>query len=83
MQTPAMRNRLLMQVIWPAFIAACVLEVVVFALVDPQDLHWFGARLSVSRNGVYSCAFLVFWLIAATSSWLSVLLANPVADPLE
>ena len=83
MHTRPMKSRLLMQVIWPAFIAACALELVVFALVDPQELHWFGLRVSMSRNGVYSGAFMVFWLIAAGSSWLSVLLATPVVDSSE
>ena len=27
---------------WPAFIAACLLELLVFAMVDPQDVTWSG-----------------------------------------
>lgn len=70
-----MKTRLLLQVLWPAFMAACVLEMVVFALVDPHELHWFGLPVTFSRSGVYSCAFLAFWLVTAGSSWLSLLLA--------
>ena len=29
-------------VLWPAFLMAGVLETLVFALVDPAGLHWFG-----------------------------------------
>ena len=27
-------------VLWPSFLAACALEMLVFGLVDPGDLHW-------------------------------------------
>ncbi len=52
---------LLMRAAWPAFLAACVLELVVFALVDPQDMHWSGHALELSRQAVYTLAFFVFW----------------------
>jgi hypothetical protein len=69
-----MKSRLFLQVLWPAFMAACVLEMLVFALVDPHELHWFGLPVTISRSGVYSCAFLAFWLVTAGSSWLSLML---------
>ena len=28
--------------LWPAFLMAGVMEVLVFALVDPSNLHWLG-----------------------------------------
>ncbi len=31
----------LMWIAWPAFMVAGILEMLVFAMVDPQDLHWF------------------------------------------
>ncbi len=34
----------LMLIVWPAFMSACLLELVVFALVDPLDLHWSASR---------------------------------------
>jgi len=71
-----MRARLLMIVAWPAFLAACLLEAVVFALVDPLELHWAGHSLASSRQLVYAAFFLVFWLGAMISSALTVLLAG-------
>jgi hypothetical protein len=47
----------------------------VFAVVDPQDLHWFGQTVEMSRQGVYTLAFFVFWIIASVSSALTTLLA--------
>ncbi|HSV51963.1 MAG TPA: hypothetical protein VLJ57_07595 [Burkholderiaceae bacterium] len=72
-----MASRLLILVAWPAFLAACVLEVLVFAVVDPHDLHWFGLPFAPSRQAVYSGAFLIFWLVAIGASALTALLARP------
>ncbi|MGE0099746.1 MAG: hypothetical protein AB7S86_15495 [Hydrogenophaga sp.] len=69
-----------MVIVWPAFLLAAVLEMVVFALVDPSDLHWFGQPLHWSRQAVYTVAFFVFWAVAAVSSALTLLLARPSSD---
>jgi hypothetical protein len=62
-------------ILWPAFLAACLLEALVFSLVDPGDVHWFGQASQPSRQGVYSVAFFCFWLISAACSgfvlWLN------------
>lgn len=65
----------LMWIAWPAFLVAAVLEMVVFALVDPSDMHWFGAPLPFSREAVYTMAFFVFWGATMVSSALTTLLA--------
>jgi len=65
----------LMWIAWPAFLVAAMLEMVVFALVDPGDLHWFGAPLPFSREAVYTMAFFVFWGATMVSSALTTLLA--------
>jgi len=70
----------LMWVLWPAFLAAGVLEVLVFALVDPQELHWNGQPLLWSRAAVYTVAFFVFWGIAIVSNGLTALLAMPADE---
>lgn len=67
--------RRLMWIAWPAFLAAGVLEMLVFAVVDPQDLHWLGAPLAWPREGVYTVAFFGFWVITMASSALTTLLA--------
>ncbi len=71
-----MLHKRLMCVLWPAFLAACVLEALVFALIDPQDLHWLGQELSASRETIYTVAFFAFWLIAAAGSALTAQLAK-------
>ena len=53
---------------------------VVFALVDPGDLHWFGSPLAMSREAVYTLAFFVFWGLTMASSALTTLLALPSTE---
>lgn len=65
----------MMWIVWPAFLVACVLEALVFAMLDPQDLHWLGQPIGMSRLGVYSVAFFLFWVMAMVSSGLTILLS--------
>jgi hypothetical protein len=56
---------------------AAVLEMVVFALVDPGDLRWFGGEtLDLSPRAVYTLAFFVFWAVIAVGAALAVLLCS-------
>ena len=70
-----MLNQRLMWIAWPAFLLAGVIEMLVFAMVDPQNLHWFGQPLALSREAVYTLAFFVFWILTMASSALTTLLS--------
>lgn len=62
-------------VAWPAFLVAGVLEIAVFAFVDPASLHTLsGAELGLSATAVYSLAFFLFWGATAAACALTVLL---------
>ena len=74
-----MSNRMIL-IAWPAFLAACVLELLVFALVDPMDLHWWGQGLAWSRQAVYTGAFFAFWLVTAGACALTTLLRSSPAE---
>ena len=65
----------LMWIAWPAFLVAGLLEILVFGLVDPQDLHWFGHPLALSRLGVYTLSFFAFWILVMVASALTTLLS--------
>jgi hypothetical protein len=76
-----MLKQRLMWILWPAFMMAGIFEILVFAMVDPQDLHWFdGQPLELSRQGVYTIAFFIFWAVISISGALTTLLA---ASPFE
>ena len=75
--------RLALVVGWPSFLVAALLEMVVFAFVDPSSLHSVnGADLKFSANAVYSVAFLVFWVCAAAACLLALAL-NRSADAIN
>lgn len=63
-----LRARVLL-ILWPSFVMAGVLEMLVFAVVDPGSLQWPGGdTMQWSRSATYSVAFLVFWGVIALSS---------------
>ncbi len=70
-----MKSKRLMWIAWPAFLVAAVLEMLVFAFVDPTHLHFGGSSLSWSREAVYTVSFFVFWALTIASSSLTTLLS--------
>jgi len=68
--------RVALQVLWPAFLMAGVLEMLVFAVVDPSDLRGpGGSPMPWPREAIYTLSFLVFWLVIATACAGTALLA--------
>ncbi len=62
-------------VAWPGFLSAALLEIAVFAFVDPQTLRTLeGVEILLSDTAVYSLAFLVFWIITSAGGVLTLLL---------
>ncbi len=64
-----------MWIAWPAFLVAAVLEMIVFAFVDPSELQWSGHSLDLSREAVYTITFFLFWGGTMASSALTTLLS--------
>ena len=69
-----MLTRRLMWIAWPAFLIAGVIEMLLFAVLDPQSLQWFGQPMQWSREAIYTLAFFVIWVLTMISSALTVLL---------
>ena len=68
-------------VAWPAFLVAAVLEIGVFAFVDPNSLHTLGgAALGLSETAVYSLAFFFFWAATAAACALTLLLQRAAEE---
>lgn len=65
--------RRLGSVVWPAFLGAAVLEILVFAFVDPQHLQLpGGGELTLSSTAFYSLAFFAFWAVVAGACLLTM-----------
>ena len=58
-------------VLWPAFIAAGIAEVVFFTVIDPKQLFLLGKPVELPDMATYSIGFLMFWIICAGSSLMS------------
>lgn len=77
LQVPRFRDRVLM-ILWPSFVMAGVLEMLVFAVVDPGSLKWFGEDpIDWSNSTIYSVTFLIFWGVISTSGAITRLLELP------
>lgn len=73
--------RAALTIAWPAFVMAGVLEMIVFAFVDPGDLHWLdGAPLEMSRQAVYTIAFFVFWAVICAAGIATALLRRSAQE---
>lgn len=67
---------MLMIVLWPAFLMACVATGLFFSLVDPMELIVLDQRLQMHVTGVYTVGFFAFWLLGILSSGLTALLVQ-------
>lgn len=66
---------------WPAFVMAGMIEMLVFAFVDPEDLRWLGgAQVELSRTAVYTVAFFGFWLMVGLAGSITQLLLRESGD---
>ncbi|MDR7268082.1 hypothetical protein J2X20_000711 [Pelomonas saccharophila] len=81
---PSRVARFAMAVAWSSFLAAGVLEALVFAVVDPGELRWFGAApVQLSAQAVYTVSFLIFWGVIALGASLALLLVHLPEDQVK
>lgn len=74
---PTRVMRFAMAVAWSSFLSAGVMEALVFAVVDPAELRWFGAApVELSAQAVYTLSFLIFWAVVALGASLALLLVS-------
>jgi hypothetical protein len=69
-----MKWRSWMLIVWPSFLMAGATSAMVFALIDPLDIAFFG-HLHAERQIVYAGGFFLFWAMAALSSALTIYMA--------
>lgn len=68
------------QILWPSFLAASALEMIVFALLDPAELGWTHEPHMWSVLGVYSVAFFLFWIFTIASSAVTAYLLRNTTE---
>jgi hypothetical protein len=78
MATAPSWSRKVMAILWSAFLVAGVQEALVFVVVDPLSLHWFGSdAIDWSVQAIYTVTFLIFWSTTATAGALALWLYSP------
>ena len=71
-----MNKALFMSVVWPAFLGAAVLEMLIFALLDPIELHLPLVGRPNSPMVIYTAAFFLFWIGTTVASVLTAVLCE-------
>jgi len=66
----------LMWILWPSFLTAAAMVGVFFSAFDPYELHWFGREVELSRLGVYTLTFFLFWIMGAACGAGSLFLSG-------
>ena len=69
-----------MTIVWPAFLMAGSLEILVFSMVDPQDFRWLAHSLTWSNEAIYTVIFFLMWAITVVACGLTALLSLSAAE---
>ena len=60
-----------------AQLLAGIAELLVFAVLDPMDLRWFGGEpLGLGRQAVYTLTFLIFWFLFSIGASITLVLSR-------
>lgn len=66
-----------LSILWPSFVTAGILEALIFAVVDPDTLSWFGGEpMALSRQAVYTLTFLLLWGVVSLGCSITALLLH-------
>ena len=70
-------------VLWPSFLIAAIASGLFFSTFDPLEIMSFVTSKEISRLGVYTIGFMIFWALAILSSLGTALLCKPcnLVDP--
>lgn len=74
----------LIQILWPSFLVAGVVEAIFFTVINPSELYFFGSPVRLDAITTYSIGFFAFWLICAASSLTTIYFqrtANEINHP--
>jgi hypothetical protein len=64
-------------VFWPSFLTAGLATALFFTAFDPLDLAALLGYPDISRTGVYSIGFFLFWLLTSSTCGLTCYFQRP------
>jgi hypothetical protein len=56
---------------WPSFLVSILAEGLLFSIVHPAELLFFGSHSNISDEGIYTIGFFVIWIFCSFSSALT------------
>ncbi len=59
---------------WSGFLGAALLEMLIFAVLDPAEFHLPLLGPHASNMSIYAAAFFIFWVGTSMSSALTAIL---------
>jgi hypothetical protein len=65
---------------WPSAIGAALMEMLVFAALDPMHIPQIENTPEITVQAVYSLAFFVFWAAISVACGLTLLLSQPMTQ---
>lgn len=66
-----MKYRLFIWIMWPSFLVSILAEGLLFSIVHPAELLFFGKHPNISDEGIYTIGFFVIWIFCSFSSALT------------
>ncbi|MEY4495269.1 MAG: hypothetical protein RL744_333 [Pseudomonadota bacterium] len=66
-----MKYRLFIWIMWPSFLVSILAEGLLFSIVHPAELLFFGYHPNISDEGIYTIGFFVIWIFCSFSSALT------------
>ena len=66
-----MKYRLFIWIMWPSFLVAGMAEGLLFSMVHPSELMFFGHHPDISDEGIYTIGFFIIWIFCSFSSALT------------
>lgn len=66
-----MKYRLLIWILWPSFLVAGMAEGLLFSMIHPSELIFFGHHPDISDEGIYTLGFFIIWIFCSFSSALT------------
>jgi len=66
-----MKCRLFIWIMWPSFLVSILAEGLLFSIVHPAELLFFGNHPNISDEGIYTIGFFVIWIFCSFSSALT------------
>ena len=78
-----MKYPLLIWILWPSFLVAGLAEGLLFSVVHPSELLFFGHHPDIADEGIYTIGFFVIWMFCAFSSALTAYILPGIEAPLD